>query len=94
MKIIDRLSKAAVFLLTLPIKFYRKFLSPLLPKSCKYYPTCSAYALEALKKHGVFKGLFLTVWRLLRCNPFSNGGVDFVPDRITAEYLKPKKVRS
>ena len=62
------------------IKFYRKNISPLKPHgSCKFYPTCSAYAIEAYEKYGFFKGTFLTVWRILRCNPFSKGGYDPVP---------------
>lgn len=62
------------------IKFYRKYISPLKRHDCcKYYPTCSAYALEAYEKYGFFKGTFLTVWRILRCNPFSKGGYDPVP---------------
>ena len=62
------------------IKFYRAYLSGLKAvPTCKYYPTCSQYAIEALEKHGVFKGGLLTVWRILRCNPFSKGGYDPVP---------------
>lgn len=68
-------------LFQLPIMFYRKFISPLKrTPSCKYYPTCSAYALQAYEKHGVIKGTVLTVKRLLRCNPWSKGGVDPVPE--------------
>lgn len=61
------------------IKFYRAFLSPLLGPSCKYYPTCSSYALEAFQQHHFFYAFWLTVWRILRCNPFSKGGFDPVP---------------
>ena len=62
------------------IKFYRKYLSPLKGRPCcKYYPTCSQYAIEAYEKYGFFKGTFLSVWRILRCNPFSKGGYDPVP---------------
>lgn len=61
------------------IKLYQKFVSPLFPASCRFTPTCSQYALEAFKKHGAVKGLILTAWRLLRCNPFSKGGYDPVP---------------
>jgi putative membrane protein insertion efficiency factor len=62
------------------IVFYRKYLSPLkgLP-SCRFYPTCSEYAFEAISKHGVLKGLLLSIWRVLRCNPFNKGGYDPVP---------------
>ncbi|MBQ9920904.1 MAG: membrane protein insertion efficiency factor YidD [Clostridia bacterium] len=62
-----------------PILFYRKFISPLFPPCCRFTPTCSQYALEAFQKHGALKGLVLTVWRILRCNPFSKGGHDPVP---------------
>ena len=61
------------------IKFYRAFLSPLFAPSCKYYPTCSGYALEAFQKHNLFYAFWLTLWRILRCNPFSKGGFDPVP---------------
>lgn len=72
----------AVRLLSYPIKFYRSFISPLLPPSCRFTPTCSQYALEALQVHGVLKGSCLTLWRLLRCNPFNRHvGYDPVPPR-------------
>ena len=62
------------------IKFYRKYLSGLkAAPTCKFIPTCSEYALEAIEKYGVFKGGILSVWRILRCNPFSKGGYDPVP---------------
>ena len=58
------------------IRFYRKYISPLKAPSCKYYPTCSQYAIDAIEKKGVFLGLILAIWRILRCNPFSRGGYD------------------
>jgi hypothetical protein len=61
------------------IKFYRKYLSPMKTTRCPYYPTCSAYGLEAVQKYGAFKGSILAGWRILRCNPFSKGGYDPVP---------------
>ena len=61
------------------IRFYRKFISPLKPGCCRFTPTCSQYALEAFEKRGFFVGFILTVWRILRCNPFSKGGYDPVP---------------
>ncbi len=61
------------------VKVYRKLISPLFPPCCRFTPTCSQYALEAFEKHGAFKGLYLTVWRILRCNPFCKGGYDPVP---------------
>lgn len=61
------------------IRFYQKYLSPLKTTKCPYYPTCSAYAIEAIQKHGALKGSLLAIWRILRCNPFSHGGYDPVP---------------
>lgn len=61
------------------INFYRKYISPLKSTKCPYYPTCSTYALQAIEKHGWFKGGLLAAWRILRCNPFSKGGYDPVP---------------
>lgn len=69
-------------IILLLVKFYRRVLSPLKAPCCKYYPTCSAYALEAVQRHGAVKGLALTAWRLLRCNPWSLGGVDPVPEKF------------
>ena len=63
------------------IKFYRRFISPLKPPCCRFYPTCSEYALEAFEKRGFFVGLILTVWRILRYNPFGKGGYDPVPEK-------------
>ena len=63
------------------IGLYRKYISPLKPPCCRFRPTCSAYAIEAFKKRGFFVGLILTVWRILRCNPFSKGGYDPVPEK-------------
>ena len=60
---------------------YRKFISPLKPPCCRFTPTCSAYAIEAYRKRGFFVGTILTVWRILRCNPFSKGGYDPVPEK-------------
>lgn len=60
-------------------RFYRKFISPLKPPSCRFYPTCSAYGLEAVQTHGAARGLFLTVIRLGKCGPWHPGGYDPVP---------------
>lgn len=68
-------------LLAAPVRLYQKFISPALPPSCRYAPTCSNYALEALEVHGPLKGLLLGTWRILRCNPWSLGGVDHVPPK-------------
>lgn len=62
------------------IRFYRKYLSPLKTTKCPYYPTCSTYGLQAVEKYGALKGGLLAAWRILRCNPFSKGGYDPVPD--------------
>jgi putative membrane protein insertion efficiency factor len=59
-----------------PIKIYRRFVSPMLPPSCRYWPSCSEYALQAIQKHGVLKGGLLGAWRVIRCNPWSRGGID------------------
>jgi putative membrane protein insertion efficiency factor len=67
--------------LILPIRFYQKFISPAIPSRCKYYPSCSAYAVEAIRVHGAGRGLLLAGWRLLRCNPLSDGGLDPVPPK-------------
>lgn len=58
------------------IQVYKIFISPLLGNNCRFYPTCSSYAIEAFQKKGFIKGTLLTIWRILRCNPFSKGGYD------------------
>ena len=63
------------------VEFYRRQISPLKPPCCRFIPTCSQYALEAFEEWGFFIGLALTVWRILRCNPFCKGGFDPVPKR-------------
>ena len=65
--------------LILPIRFYQKFISPPLPPACRYTPTCSQYAIEAIKKHGPIKGTWLAIKRILRCNPWGGSGYDPVP---------------
>jgi len=71
--------KALAWLLILPIRIYQRVLSPLTPPTCRFHPTCSHYAVEALRTHGPFKGFILGVWRILRCQPFSKEGPDPVP---------------
>ena len=61
------------------LRLYKCSISTLLPPACKYTPTCSEYAMEAIEVHGAFKGTLLAIWRVLRCNPFSRGGYDPVP---------------
>ncbi len=74
-----KISQLLAFPLILLIKFYRLFISPFLGRNCIYSPTCSEYGLLALKKYGVFKGAYLTVRRILRCNSLFKGGYDPVP---------------
>jgi putative membrane protein insertion efficiency factor len=62
------------------IGFYRLFVSPILPRSCRYHPTCSAYAMEAILRHGVVRGTGLAAWRLARCHPWGGSGHDPVPE--------------
>jgi uncharacterized protein len=62
---------------------YRRWVSPALPRRCRYEPTCSAYAVTAISRFGALRGSILAAWRLLRCNPFSHGGFDPVPERFT-----------
>lgn len=71
-----------------PIRFYQYCISPLFPACCRYYPTCSAYAHEAVMTHGLIKGGLLTVFRLLRCNPWSAGGYDPVPPAKASRYQR------
>lgn len=73
------LRKAFSFLLIIPVRLYQWFLSPYLPDSCRHYPTCSAYTIEALKKHGPITGLFLSTDRIIRCGPYGTQGYDPVP---------------
>lgn len=77
-------------LLIVIVKAYQKLISPLKKPCCKYYPTCSSYAITALEKHGAVKGMILAVWRILRCNPYSNGGVDYVPEKFHLYTLKSR----
>ena len=74
-KKIKIMKKIFIFL----IKLYRKYLSPLKSTKCPFTPTCSEYALQAIEKYGAFKGGFLALWRILRCNPFNKGKYDPVP---------------
>jgi putative membrane protein insertion efficiency factor len=71
-----------------PIRLYQRFISPALPRRCKYEPTCSAYAVQAIRELGVVRGSILAAWRLARCNPFSNGGYDPVEAR---SLFRPKR---
>ena len=68
-------------LLLAPIRAYQRLVSPAIPARCKYYPSCSHYAAGAISRYGILRGLVLAAWRLLRCNPWSHGGVDLVEDQ-------------
>jgi len=76
---VHALLQAIGWVLILPIRFYQKCISPLTPPTCRFTPTCSTYAIQAIRKHGPFKGLALAVWRILRCNPWGGSGYDPVP---------------
>jgi len=71
--------KAVIGIAILPILMYQRLISPLTPPSCRFYPTCSEYAKQALLKHGIIKGTALAIWRVLRCNPWGGSGYDPVP---------------
>ena len=73
------LNKAITWILVAPIIFYQKFITPYTPASCRFTPTCSEYARQALVKYGPIKGLALAIWRILRCNPWGGSGYDPVP---------------
>lgn len=85
--------RAGLFLLLLPrnicvviLRVYRAVISPLYGDVCRYYPSCSAYALGAIQQHGVVKGVALGTWRIARCHPWAKGGVDDVPERRVPRY--------
>ena len=75
------------------IGFYKKYISPYKGTKCPYYPSCSDYAIESVNRYGSFKGSFIALWRILRCNPFSKGGIDPVNDMIFSRYLVLKNGR-
>jgi uncharacterized protein len=76
-----RLSDLAATIVLLPIRAYRRFVSPAIPARCKYYPSCSTYAVEAVRELGPIRGAIVAGWRLARCNPWSNGGYDPLSQR-------------
>jgi uncharacterized protein len=81
---------AAGRIIVAPIRLYQRVISPALPRRCKYHPTCSAYAVQAIGSYGILRGSVLAVWRLLRCNPFSHGGYD----PVSAQTLFRRSPRS
>lgn len=82
------------FLLLLPLRVYRVALSPLLPPRCRYAPTCSAYAVEAVERHGVIKGAALAVRRIMRCHPWGGSGFDPVPPASSSSSSSPQQTVS
>jgi putative membrane protein insertion efficiency factor len=70
-----------------PIRLYQRLISPALGQRCRYYPSCSEYAVQSIRSFGILRGLILAVWRLLRCNPFSRGGLDPVENQ---RLFKPR----
>jgi uncharacterized protein len=88
-------ARLAVAVLLAPVRLYQRFISPALPQRCKYHPTCSVYAVQAIRELGPARGPLVAAWRLLRCNPFSHGGYDpleartlFNPDRPQPERTR------
>ncbi|WMJ21785.1 membrane protein insertion efficiency factor YidD [Paludicola sp. MB14-C6] len=79
------MKQIAIFL----IRIYQKLISPLFPATCRFYPTCSAYAIQAIQRFGFLKGFYLAIKRILRCHPFCNGGLDPVPTEF--HFIKSKK---
>ena len=77
-----------------PIRLYQRVISPALPSRCKYHPTCSQYAVDAIRRYGVLRGLVLAGWRLLRCNPWSHGGVDYAHDQTLFPLFRSRKARA
>ena len=86
--------RAAARIVQAPIVLYQRVISPALPRRCKFEPTCSAYAIQALGDFGILRGLVLATWRLLRCNPFSHGGYDPVEDQRVFRSRSPAAPRS
>jgi putative membrane protein insertion efficiency factor len=78
-KIYQGFKKVLVFLFLIPVRIYQYVISPIIGPSCRYTPTCSVYSVQALKKHGPFKGLWLSIKRILSCNPWGGSGYDPVP---------------
>jgi putative membrane protein insertion efficiency factor len=76
-----RLRKLATLPLLLPVHAYRTLISPFIAPRCRYYPSCSTYAVDALREYGPVRGSILAAWRVMRCNPFSDGGFDYVADQ-------------
>jgi uncharacterized protein len=82
--------RLAPAILLAPLRLYTRFISPNLPRRCKYHPTCSAYAEQAIRELGVVRGTIVASWRLLRCNPFSHGGYDPLEARTLFNPRRPE----
>ena len=76
-----------------PVRAYARWISPLFPSRCRYHPSCSSYAVQAVERYGILRGLVLAVWRVLRCNPWSHGGYD-PPEDQTLFHRHPRRVSS
>jgi len=89
------LARSSRLLVSAPIVVYQRLISPGLPRRCRYEPTCSSYAVQAIGEYGILRGLVLAVWRLLRCNPFSPGGYDPVrAQRVFRSRPSPSPTRA
>lgn len=79
MTVVHAIARIPARLLLLAVRGYQLFISPMTPPTCRFYPSCSQYAVIAPQRHGAIRGTYLAVWRVLRCNPWNPGGVDDVP---------------
>jgi putative membrane protein insertion efficiency factor len=77
-----------------PVRAYQRAISPALPRRCRYHPTCSEYAVQAIETYGILRGAVLAAWRLLRCNPFSHGGYDPVSAQMIFRRARPRTLDS
>ena len=75
------------YILIFILRGYQKLISPYFAPRCKYYPTCSQYSIDAIREYGSIRGVFMTAWRLVRCNPFSHGGVDYAVNEVKSEPM-------
>jgi uncharacterized protein len=89
----SRLARATRIVVSAPIVVYQRVISPGLPRRCRYEPTCSRYAVQAIGEYGILRGLVLAAWRLLRCNPWSRGGYDPVGDQRVFKAGPPAHAR-
>lgn len=88
------MKRIATAVLLAPIRAYQRWISPAFPRRCRYEPTCSAYGAEAIRELGPARGLVVAAWRLLRCNPFSKGGIDDLADRTLFRDVPPTADRA